>query len=314
LNVHGHIDLVDAGLVEGWVIDYENPTKRLPVSVMVKRQVVAQGIADQLRPDLKAAKIGDGRCAFSLQVAGFERLLPGEVAVRVGLGSIFLMPDEALSGGRREMKGEVPYRLIDRTDLESALNWRLTRGFMGGDLARELTFLCRGGYCVIEAAALVSARLDEDLILGQIQGGDGKQSMSSGKDLVDLIDVIFEGPTIATPLTSFHGTLRRILKSVTMARGLVTVLNLAEEPVEVILRSGSAEPSNKFSAASHRSTWVPVAVPTRMAALIAEPCDIDIEALGMLVEHRKETAKVLAILPVMAAANVALWLTRREPE
>jgi hypothetical protein len=314
LNVHGHIDLVDAGLVEGWVIDYENPAKRLPVFVMVKRQVVAQGIADQLRPDLKAAKIGDGRCAFSLQVAGFGRLLPAEVAVRVGSGSVFLMPDEALSGGRRELNGEVPYRLIDRTDFESALNWRLTRGFMSGDLARELTFLCRGGYCVIEAAALASARLDEDLLLGQVQTGEGKESMSSGRDLVDLVDGIFEGPTIATPLTSFHGTLRRTLKAVAVARGLVAVLNLAEEPVEVILRSGSTEPSNRLSAAGHRSAWTPITVPARMAALIAEPRDIDVEALGMLVEQRKGTAKALAILPVMAAANVALWLTRREPE
>jgi hypothetical protein len=73
--------------------------------------VVAQGIAKQLRPDLKAAKIGDGGCAFSLQVTGFGRLLPAEVVVRVGLGPVFLMPDETLAGGRRELNGELPYRL-----------------------------------------------------------------------------------------------------------------------------------------------------------------------------------------------------------
>jgi hypothetical protein len=305
LNVHGHIDLVDANLIEGWVIDYENPTKRLPVFVMVKRQVVAQGIADHLRHDLKAAKIGDGRCAFSLQVTGFERLLPVEVAVRVGSGSIYLMPDEALSGN-----GEVPYRLIDRTDFESALNWRLVRGLLGGDLARELTFLCRGGYCVIQAAALASASLDQDLILSHVETAEGKQSMSSGKDLVDLIDGIFEAPTIATPLISFHGTLRRILEAVAMSRGLVAVLNLAEDAVEVVLRGGTTERTNKPSAAGRHSTPVPVVVPPQMAVLIADARDIDIEAFGTLVERRMGTTKALVILPAKAAANVALLLTR----
>lgn len=309
MNVHGHIDLVEANLIEGWVIDYENPTKRLPVFVMVKQRVVAQGIADQLRPDLRAAKIGDGRCAFSLQVNGFERLLPVEVAVRVGSGSIFLMPDEVFSGGN-ELSGGVPYRLIDRADFEGALNWRLSRGFIGGDLARELTFLCRGGYCVMEAAALASAPLDGDLILSHLQTDEVRQSISGGKDLVDLIDGIFEGPTIATPLTSFHGTLRRILEAVAMSRGLVAILNLAEDPIEVVLRSDFAEHPTKPSAADRHSTRAPIVVPPRMATLIAEPRDIDIEALGTLMERKVGTTKALVVLPVRAAANVALWLTR----
>ena len=309
MNVHGHIDLVEANLIEGWVIDYENPTKRLPVFVVVKQRVVAQGIADQLRPDLRAAKIGDGRCAFSLQVNGFERLLPVEVAVRVGSGSIFLMPDEVFSGGN-ELSGGVPYRLIDRADFESALNWRLSRGFIGGDLARELTFLCRGGYCVMEAAALASAPLDGDLILSHLQTDEVRQSISGGKDLVDLIDGIFEGPTIATPLTSFHGTLRRILEAVAMSRGLVAILNLAEDPIEVVLRSDFAEHPTKPSAADRHSTRAPIVVPPRMATLIAEPRDIDIEALGTLMERKVGTTKALVVLPVRAAANVALWLTR----
>ena len=309
MNVHGHIDLVEANLIEGWVIDYENPTKRLPVFVMVKQRVVAQGIADQLRPDLRAAKIGDGRCAFSLQVNGFERLLPVEVAVRVGSGSIFLMPDEVFSGGN-ELSGGVPYRLIDRADFESALNWRLSRGFIGGDLARELTFLCRGGYCVMEAAALASAPLDGDLILSHLQTDEVRQSISGGKDLVDLIDGIFEGPTIATPLTSFHGTLRRILEAVAMSRALVAILNLAEDPIEVVLRSDFAEHPTKPSAADRHSTRAPIVVPPRMATLIAEPRDIDIEALGTLMERKVGTTKALVVLPVRAAANVALWLTR----
>ena len=310
MNVHGHIDLVDANLIEGWVIDYENLTKRLPVFVMVKRRVVAQGIADQLRPDLRAAKIGDGRCAFSLQVNGFERLLPVEVAVRVGSGSVFLMPDEALSGGKSEPNGEAPYRLIDRIDFESALNWRLSRGIISGDLARELTFLCRGGYCVAEAASLASASFDGDLILSHLQTGEGRQSRSGGKDLVDLIDGIFEGPTIATPLMSFHGTFRRILEAVAMSRGLVAVLNLAEDPIEVAMRNGSAERTTKPSGAGRHGTGVPVVVPPQMAVLIAEPRDIDIDTLRTLVEKRTGTTRALAVLPVAAAANVALWLTR----
>lgn len=310
MNVHGHIDLVEANLIEGWVIDYENPTKRLPVFVMVKRRVVAQGIADQLRHDLRAAKIGDGRCSFSLQVNGFERLRPVEVAVRVGSGSIFLVPDEVFSGGNNELSNGVPYRLIDRADFESALNWRLSRGFIGGDLARELTFLCRGGYCVVEAAALASAPLDGDLILSHVRTDEGRQSISGGNDLVDLIDGIFEGPTIATPLTSFHGTLRRILEAVAMSRGLVAVLNLAEDPIEVVLRSDSAEQPTRPSATDRHSTLAPIVVPPRMAALTAEPRDIDIEALGRLMERRPGSTKALVILPVRAAANVALWLTR----
>ena len=160
-----------------------------------------------------------------------------------------------------------------------------------------------------EAAGLASASFDGDLILSHLQTGEGAVG-SGGKNLVDLIDGIFEGPTIATPLMSFHGTFRRILEAVAMSRGLVAVLNLAEDPIEVAMRNGSAERTTKSSGAGRHGTGVPVVVPPQMAVLIAEPRDIDIDTLRTQVEQRTGTTRALAVLPVAAAANVALWLTR----
>lgn len=70
-SIRGHFDDIVNGHAEGWVFSTEEPLRRLEVEILAAGRVVARGLADQLRPDLREAGIADGYCSFSLPVDPF---------------------------------------------------------------------------------------------------------------------------------------------------------------------------------------------------------------------------------------------------
>jgi hypothetical protein len=66
LLIYGHFDRLAGRHVAGWACDKANPLRRVRVRVLLDGVEQAAIIADQHRPDLEDAGIGDGRHAFTL--------------------------------------------------------------------------------------------------------------------------------------------------------------------------------------------------------------------------------------------------------
>ena len=66
MPVRGHIDRCDAQLIQGWIMWVHDPAKRIEVEVLFHGVVVAQGIADRYRMDVRDAGFGDGCSGFSI--------------------------------------------------------------------------------------------------------------------------------------------------------------------------------------------------------------------------------------------------------
>jgi len=54
-------------LVEGWAQDMDHPYLPVPLEVLFRDEVIATVLACNYRDDLAAAKIGRGRCGFSVE-------------------------------------------------------------------------------------------------------------------------------------------------------------------------------------------------------------------------------------------------------
>jgi len=63
--INGYIDQAQHSTLNGWVSDLDHPDKRLNVDAYLGSKIVGSAVADQLRPDLARAGIGDGRYGFS---------------------------------------------------------------------------------------------------------------------------------------------------------------------------------------------------------------------------------------------------------
>jgi molybdenum cofactor biosynthesis enzyme MoaA len=66
--VSGYIDKAEHSTVMGWVWNSDHPDQRLTVDAYLGAKIVGSAVADQLRPDLASAGIGDGRHGFSCYV------------------------------------------------------------------------------------------------------------------------------------------------------------------------------------------------------------------------------------------------------
>ena len=67
-QLHGFVDIISRnGLVEGWAQDMDHPYLPVLLEVLFHDEVIATVLACNYRDDLAAAKIGLGRCGFSVE-------------------------------------------------------------------------------------------------------------------------------------------------------------------------------------------------------------------------------------------------------
>ena len=81
LLISGSLDYVSESSVEGWAFDPASPERKVQVTVIVNERDVWTGLADQLRPDLVEAGIGDGLHAFYADISN-EDLGTGYAEIR----------------------------------------------------------------------------------------------------------------------------------------------------------------------------------------------------------------------------------------
>jgi hypothetical protein len=68
--MRGFVEALRPFQVRGWLFDQTDPEARLQVQVRVNGQPVGSAIADLFRQDLADAGVGDGHCAFVVNVTG----------------------------------------------------------------------------------------------------------------------------------------------------------------------------------------------------------------------------------------------------
>ena len=70
----GHVERLQDGVLEGWVIDQANPTVPVELQVLVDGELVATLLANRYRADLDRAGLAGGRCAFTLALAATDQV------------------------------------------------------------------------------------------------------------------------------------------------------------------------------------------------------------------------------------------------
>ena len=76
----GFADPSDTPRAEGWAVDLEDPKRRVRIEVRINGHVVASGMADRFRPDVKQQGLSDGRSGF---VIPFPKSVPLDRPLRV---------------------------------------------------------------------------------------------------------------------------------------------------------------------------------------------------------------------------------------
>ncbi len=79
-GVVGHVDPTDTPYVQGWAVDLADPARQVEVEVTVEGVPVWRGKAGQMRDDIKALGLSDGRSAFR---AAIPKSVPRGIALRV---------------------------------------------------------------------------------------------------------------------------------------------------------------------------------------------------------------------------------------
>jgi GT2 family glycosyltransferase len=77
----GYIENALEGTVSGWAIDLGNPERRVALELIAGDAVIARGLADQFRDDVRALGIGDGKVGFRFAIPERERGLEQPIGV-----------------------------------------------------------------------------------------------------------------------------------------------------------------------------------------------------------------------------------------
>lgn len=104
MQLDGHVDALHVDQVCGWALDRADPARKLQIDIYINGQHAATVTADQHRPDLQAAGLGDGAIAFGFDPRPYTGGTPADVAVKFA-GTERIVPDGM---GRLTVPGATP--------------------------------------------------------------------------------------------------------------------------------------------------------------------------------------------------------------
>lgn len=164
MSLRGSVDSLDAEGASGWIFD-EDRGRPVVVQAMLDGRVIGEAPAEQPRPDLATAGLGDGRCGF--RIAFYDAVDPALlpfIAVRPQGGDVELPRTNLTGFGEyfRALHARFPgagrHRSVfgglwtDRTDAARLLPGRVASGATPADLAPALRSLVGEGYVVLKSA------------------------------------------------------------------------------------------------------------------------------------------------------------------
>ena len=153
MRVEGHVDTANPGMIEGWIVDREDPTARLELEVVHRDAVLGRCVADVYREDLQKAGIHDGHYGFKFALPILlARSEMDHVRVRL-VGSTFYLRD---TGTVAPTAAATVSRFggfwIDRTDWLDRLARKHRDGELSDELSHAIFSFVRDGYYIVEGA------------------------------------------------------------------------------------------------------------------------------------------------------------------
>lgn len=213
MSIRGSIDSLTTKRANGWAF---SPSEKGPtvVQAMLFGRIIGEAVADEHRPDLAAAGIGDGRSGFG--IAFYEPVDPSllpMVSVRPQGGDVEL-PRTDLTGFPeffRAMQARFPAAgrsrsvfgglWTDRTDAISVLTGRIASGATLPDLEEPLRRLINDGYVVLRNALAAGGLTTGDAALIDAlpaeQPLDGAGDPATRRVLESLPGVLFRPLSLA---------------------------------------------------------------------------------------------------------------------
>jgi hypothetical protein len=88
----GHVERLEGGVLEGWVMDEASHAAPVELDVLVDGEVVARVLANRYRTDLDHAGLAGGRCAFCVTLPASAVRLSQVVVRRAQDGAVLAMP------------------------------------------------------------------------------------------------------------------------------------------------------------------------------------------------------------------------------
>ncbi len=104
IGIVGMLDGLSPGGIAGWAMDLRDPARRVPVSLVIDGEVVAEAVADGVRHDLLSAGVGDGFHGVEVPLPAEHRrerrvgLLVAGTALHLSGGPVTLLPSPAVVG------------------------------------------------------------------------------------------------------------------------------------------------------------------------------------------------------------------------
>ena len=108
MHIRAHVDRCDTQVIAGWIFDLDAPQARIGLEIYAAGQKVADVAADNFRPDLAEAGLGDGHIAFNFAVPPGSPT--GEVQLKVSGSDLYLAVPRA--GGERAaaLRARMPWQ------------------------------------------------------------------------------------------------------------------------------------------------------------------------------------------------------------
>jgi hypothetical protein len=92
----GHVERLEDGVLEGWVMDRANPATPVELEVLVDGEIVATVLANRYRVDLDCAGLAGGRCGFTVAMPASAECLAQVEVRRASDGGQVAAPKRAL--------------------------------------------------------------------------------------------------------------------------------------------------------------------------------------------------------------------------
>lgn len=212
MTIRGSVDSLSAEGASGWA--FGSPGRPLVVQAVLDGQVIGETLAEQERPDLLAAGLGDGRCGFALafhdapldaELLAFVSIRPrgGDVELPrtnlTGYGDFFrtIHARHPGAGRHRSVFGGL---WTDRTDARRLLAGRVATGATSAVLHDPLRDFIGEGYLMLRGALAPEGLTTRDVAASArrpsgraLTAGDGPADAAF---LGALADLLFREPTL----------------------------------------------------------------------------------------------------------------------
>jgi hypothetical protein len=204
MTIRGSVDSLSPEGASGWAFgSARGPDHALVIQALMDGRVIGETVADQDRPDLAAAGLGDGRCGFALAFydAPIDPALLPFVSVRPRGGDVELPRTNLTGFGEyfRAIHSRYPgmgrHRSVfgglwtDRTDARRLLAGRVTVGSTPMELRDTLRTFISEGYVVLRGGPAKAGLGNADFPAAEVEA-DAPLYPSAGPETQRLLEAV----------------------------------------------------------------------------------------------------------------------------